>query len=108
MSKKVVAVFSNTLFLNVIVCLLFLSPHNLFFDLGSQTVLLLLHGFEDQFLKNETNLLSQTVSSMAANIFRHSKWKEVFQPVFRTLTLRPGRAYMLLGRGLSLKIQSPL
>ena len=30
--------FPNTLFLNVIVCLLFLSLHNLFFDLGSQTV----------------------------------------------------------------------
>lgn len=74
-SKKVITAFSpNTLFLNVIVCLLFLSLHNLFFDLRSQTVCYCFTALKISFEK-DTNELSQTVSIKAARICRHHQRK---------------------------------
>lgn len=99
--------FSNTLFLNVIVCLLFfffLSLHNLFFDLGSQTVCDCFTALKINF-KKETQELSQAVSIAAANLQTLGA-EGALRFVFRTLMWRrPGSAWVLLGMSLLLKIK---
>lgn len=52
----------------------FLSRHNLFFDLGSQTVCYCFTALKIAS-RNETKELSQAVSIKAANICGHCKWK---------------------------------
>lgn len=75
-SKKVVTVFSNTLFLNVIVCLLFfLSLHNLFFDLGSQTVCYFFTALKINFKKRKPTSCHR-LWALKQPVCRHWKWKE--------------------------------
>lgn len=75
--KRLSLFFSNTLFLNVIVCLLFFfwvyTICSLIWDLKQFAIASRLWR---SALRNESNELSQTVSIKAVNICRHCKWKE--------------------------------
>lgn len=99
-SKKVVAAFPpNTLFLNVIVCLLFLSLHNLFFDLRSQTICYCFTALKISFEKRHQRAVTDSEHQSCQDLQAPPE-EGVLKHVFRTLTKRPGSTWVFLGMGL--------
>lgn len=81
----------------------FLSLHNLFFDLGSQTVCYCFTALKISFKKRNQGAVTGCEHE-------HSQYLQALQVeelrfVFRTLSWRPGRARVLRGMGPLLKIR---
>lgn len=81
----------------------FLSLHNLFFDLGSQTVCYCFTALKISFKKRNQGAV--TGCKHYSSQYLQALQVEELRFVFRTLTRRPGSAWALLGMGRLLQIR---